>query len=369
MTIIIPLTINACAVLRAGDEMEKKKRAVFFAFSAKGCQLMKRAVEALEGTGEWACSGLTGERLAGASGFPALKESLTVCTGKMFTQTEALIYIGGCGIAVRAVAPYIKSKETDPAVLCMDELGHYVIPLLSGHIGGGNELAVRLAHELGAREIITTATDVNQLFSPDAWAAKQGMVIDSLDMAKQISAAILEEEVSFACDFWVKGELPKPLTRDMDREKGIYVSFLTKQPFPFTLRLVPKIIHLGIGCRKGASQKEIEAAARYALAAAGVDCRAVGSVASIDLKKREQGLLAFAGDWGCRLSFYSAARLMEAEGEFVSSDFVLSRTGVDNVCERAAVLSSKNGILIVPKTKKDGITVAAAFEKWEVSFE
>ena len=115
--------------------------------------------------------------------------------GKLFQAHSALIFVGSVGIAVREIAPHVRSKATDPAVISLDELGKFVIPILSGHIGGANALAARLADALGATPVITTATDINHRFSVDTWATCHGCAISSLAAAKQVSAAVLEGDV------------------------------------------------------------------------------------------------------------------------------------------------------------------------------
>ena len=126
----------------------------------------------------------------------------------IFRRTDALIFVGACGIAVRAVAPHLRSKAEDPAVLAVDETARFVVPLVSGHIGGANRLARLLARDLEAEPVVTTATDVNAKFSVDAWAAEQGLHINRLDAAKAVSAAILEGPVPLKSDFPIAGELP-----------------------------------------------------------------------------------------------------------------------------------------------------------------
>ncbi|MBR6258633.1 MAG: hypothetical protein IKR21_00285 [Oscillospiraceae bacterium] len=140
----------------------------------------------------------------------------TPCTdfcGRLFSERDALIFVSAAGIAVRSVAPFIKDKRTDPAVICIDERGKNVIPLLSGHIGGANALALRIADHLGASPIITTATDVNGKFSVDKWAAENGFMIDNMKAAKAVSAAILKWDVPLCSDLPVKGELPPGVIR------------------------------------------------------------------------------------------------------------------------------------------------------------
>ena len=198
-----------------------------------------------------------------------------------------MIFVSSVGLAVREVAPHLKSKATDPAVLVLDELGRYVIPVLSGHIGGANELAKALAASLGAQAVITTATDINGRFSVDAWAVQNGCAIASLPLAKAVSAAVLEGDVPFLSDFPVVTDLPRGLAPGDTGALGVYIGVYEKTPFAKTLRLVPRVVRLGIGCRKGTDEETIRAAVNEALAAHGIDRRAVKCAASIDLKAEE----------------------------------------------------------------------------------
>ena len=118
-----------------------------------------------------------------------------------FSRRDALIFVGACGIAVREIAPYVRDKKTDPAVLVLDERARHVIPLLSGHIGGANRLAARLADALGAEPVITTATDVNGKFAVDEFAARTGCAISDMQLAKAFAAGILERDLPLASAF------------------------------------------------------------------------------------------------------------------------------------------------------------------------
>lgn len=285
---------------------------------------------------------------------------------RCFRDCGALIFVGAAGIAVRSVAPCVRSKTTDPAVLCVDEQGRYVIPLLSGHIGGANALAKRLAELLGATAVVTTATDGRGRFSVDRWAAEGGYIIDSMAAAKAVSAAILEEDVPLCCPLPVAGELPPGLVYGSDGPLGIFIGWERKRPFETTLRLIPPALRLGIGCRKGVGADAIRAAVDAVMDEHRLDPRAVKCAASIDLKAREPGLLEYCEARGWPLQCYSPERLRAATGDFTPSEFVASVTGVDNVCERAALLGAER--LLVRKTALAGVTVAVAAEQWEVRF-
>ena len=283
--------------------------------------------------------------------------------GELFQAHSALIFVG---IAVREIAPHVRSKATDPAVISLDELGKFVIPILSGHIGGANALAARLADALGATPVITTATDINHRFSVDTWATCHGCAISSLSAAKQISAAVLEGDVPLCADFPLPEALPTGLTPGQSGTLGIFLGYHKCRPFDTTLRLTPKVLHLGIGCRRGTQKEQIAQAVQEALAQENLDIHAVACAASIDLKADEQGLLDYCAQQRIPVSFYSAEVLRAIPGQFSGSEFVASVTGVDCVCERAALVGAQQ--LIVKKYARDGVTVAVALENWEVHF-
>ena len=162
-------------------------KAALFAFSRGGCATARRILAALPEEA-WMC--YTMPRFE-EPGFLPLDKAVY---GASFSSMDALIFVGACGIAVREIAPYVKSKKTDPAVVCIDEAGQFVIPLLSGHIGGANALAEKLAEKLDATAVVTTATDVRGKFAVDAWATRHGCAISDMGLAKAVSAA-----ASFLC--------------------------------------------------------------------------------------------------------------------------------------------------------------------------
>lgn len=277
----------------------------------------------------------------------------------IFSEYGALVFICACGIAVRSAAPYLRSKTTDPAVIVIDDCGKYVIPILSGHIGGANALAEKLAALIDAQAVITTATDTGGHFSPDCFAAANGLIITDMSAAKSVAAAVLDGEMIGFVSSYEYRNMPEELSADTDCRTGIYVGCGDAEPFLVTLKLIPRNVTLGIGCKRGTDCAAIEKAVLSALKNEGIALERVRNIATIDLKANEQGLLEFCSRFDLEMTVYSADELMEVPGCFTSSDFVKSISGADNVCERSAVRSS-GGKLLIRKTAIDGVTVAAA---------
>ncbi|MDR1256238.1 MAG: cobalamin biosynthesis protein [Spirochaetaceae bacterium] len=286
-----------------------------------------------------------------------------------FDGANAIFFIGTAGIAVRTIAPLVRSKVTDPAVIVIDEAGKWVIPLLGGHIAGGNALALETAAFTGGEGVITTATDINGVFAVDMWAKKQDMAIGSMEMAKKVSAKLLAGgKITLRSDYQVEGEPPDGIVYRREGAAlpdglGVLVSMRRGAGGDDVLQLFPRRLYAGIGCRKGAAEREIAEAFDDALESLGLDGRCVAGVASIDLKKAEPGLLSFCKNRGLTCVFFGASELNAVEGRFSGSDFVREAAGVDNVCERAAVLASGNGKLIKGKTARRGVTAAAAIKE------
>lgn len=304
-------------------------------------------------------------------------------TRLQFDWADGILFVGACAIAVRHIAPYIRSKKTDPAVLAVDECGKFVISLLSGHLGGANELAQEAAQILGAIPVVTTATDLHHCFAVDVFARKNNCKLLNLQAAKQVSAALLAgREVGFYSDFPFDGRLPKGLvpcdssgravTADPVRpfQVGVAVTIdRACRPFDRTAVVVPKAVVLGMGCRRGKDTEAIQAAARQAAECCRIYLQAIAKITSIDLKKEEPGLCSLARQWKIPFETYSEEELWKAEGEFSASDFVKTVIGVDNVCERSAVLGSGHGRLIQKKIGRDGVTAALAIAEWRMDFE
>lgn len=331
-----------------------------FAFTRLGCETARAGVKALN-PGE--CRMFAPEKF-GQEDFEPYCPPLADFLGPLFSWAQVLLFVGSTGMAVRAIAPWVKDKKTDPAVLVMDEGGHFVISLLSGHIGGANGLARRLSQALGAVPVITTATDARGRFSVDDWAARNHLHIGDMNAAKAVSAAILEGDVPLLCDYPIVSALPGGVVPGNRGKVGIYIGWRAIAPFDTTLRLVPRVLNLGIGCRRGTPEEKISAAVEAVLDH--IPLEAVAKVVSIDLKQDEPGLLAFCAHRKLPAVFYSAEVLNRVPGPFPSSSRVKAVTGVDNVCQRAAMVDGSK--CIIEKTALDGVTVAVAELTWEAVF-
>lgn len=297
---------------------------------------------------------------------------------RYFRSGDALVFIGAAGIAVRKTAPYIRSKDRDPAVVVIDEKGRFVIPILSGHMGGANDLARELAVITGGEAVITTGTDVNGLFAVDLWAAENECSISDIKKIRNISGAILRRDtVEFdPGEFSITGDVPGELTvKDREEqtcssdrpENGICVSLSgDMEEYANTLNLVPRIITLGAGCRRGTGSEDFEAFVLKKLDEAHMSIRAVKAVATVELKKNEKCLNDFCRKYNIELKTYTADELMAAEGDFHHSDFVEKTTGADNICERAACADGSR--LIIARQTGNGMTMAAARSEWDIRF-
>lgn len=429
----------------------------------------------------------TNERAANI--VPKLTVSLSDWVESQFVSCDLLVFVGACGIAVRKIAPFIKDKKSDPAVLVVDDMGGNVISLLSGHIGNANAWTCLVADGIGANPVITTASDCHGKIAIDMFAVNNGLVITDFTLAKDIESALLDGEkirliIDEDCAVKLAGDVPeefinieneisensretdnscknildkvetekeeeKPdkigIIKEKDKaekaasvkekdkaeesetvknkekiekdgiEKDKYkpekskirkiifkkeeneanrtvstksmINQIANETNKFTIRigikdsysdlheendelmLVPRNIVLGVGCRRGKEKQEIVNMIRKFLRLNNISEKAIFTIASIDLKKDEEGLILAAEEFNAKTRFFSADELGKVESVSESSEFVKKITGVDNVCERAAILGSDFGRLICTKYKEDGVTVAAAIMERSISFE
>lgn len=306
----------------------------------------------------------------------SITENIGSWTQRHFNEDDAIIFVGACGIAVRSIAPYVACKKSDPAVIVIDECGKHVISLLSGHLGGANDLALKSAELIGAEPVVTTATDLHSQFAVDIFAKRNHCEILNMTAAKEVSAAILAgKSVGFYSEFLFTGDMPRGLVQYTLTEKdkpeiGIAVTIHPScKPFKSTVQIIPRVITIGMGCRRNKEYDIIYEEAENCLKDADIYHQAIEKLTSISIKKDEEGLQKLAELWKVPFKTYDSEELNNVKGEFDSSEFVKKITGISNVCERSAVLGAEQGRLIKKKTGRNGVTTALALRNWEVHFE
>ncbi len=319
-----------------------------------------------------------GQSVAGEHRYGRLKEAVA----EAFSRYDALIFVMAAGIAVRMLAPHLVSKLEDPAVVVLDEQGHHVISLLSGHIGGANALTAELAAALGAEPVITTATDVNGKLAADVVAGQLGLKPWPKDQIKVLNAGILQgEQPGYGLD--------QELERRDDYRAALaklgieavcmtaaeaaamtgLCAFITKKIIlPVRhglLYLQPRRLVAGMGCRRGTTKTELWAALREACARIGREPLDVELLASTEVKQTETGLLLLADSLGREIHFFSNVQLQSAIERYglQCSPFVEKTIGVGNVAEAAALCCVKSGRIALGKTKFSKVTVALIWEK------
>ncbi len=282
------------------------------------------------------------------------------------SDVDAIVCIMATGIVVRAIAPLCQDKGHDPCVLVLDEKGMFVVSLLSGHIGGGNELSSKIAAKLGAQAVITTASDVTGHTALDLWAKKNSLLVRNKKKLTQLSAKIVNNgslTIFTDCDVEL---LPSDLQQvTAFNDADIIVS---NRIFPNcnALMLRPCNICIGIGCNRGTSAEDFliattELLNKYKISRYSVDC-----YASIDLKNDETGMLDFINREDRPIYFYTKDELNSVDG-VSSSSAVIKATGARGVAEPAAILAaqtkSSSTELIVRKHKWKDVTAAIAERK------
>ena len=306
-----------------------------------------------------------------------ITERLADWTGTQMREKNGLIFIGACGIAVRAIAPFILDKRSDSPVLVMDETGAYVIPILSGHLGGANELARQVEALLGATAVITTATDLNGRLAIDLFAKKNRLSVVNKDGIAKVSAKVLAGEqitMSVASGHLAAGTripeevvlIPYPPAAPVD------VLITEEKPAAGSAKLwlCPKAYVIGMGCKRGKEPQPVAEFIAEKLGEAGLAKECVAALASIDRKKDEACFLEWSRNENIPFLTYTAKELNAVTGNFHASDFVQEQVGVDNVCERAALRAcQEDAVLVLPKCARDGMTIAIAGREWSVSFE
>ncbi|MGO3168248.1 cobalt-precorrin 5A hydrolase [Senegalia sp. (in: firmicutes)] len=303
--------------------------------------------------------------------FKSLNGKLSDNIEYFFKNYDSLLFIMASGIVVRLIAKHIKDKRKDPAILVMDEGGAHIISLLSGHIGGANEKAIYISGLIGATPVITTSSDVNDVLSVDMIAKKHDFSIENMEDAKIVTAHIVNgKKVGIKSDVLIDERLVKNLVFQDDEEFKNVTSLIdiTNKIKDYDINksvLIPRNIILGIGCRKGMEKSRILDAIYKAMDEDKLYIKSIKSIATVDVKKDEAGLIDAAKELNVPLKIIDRKDIKRVEDLFHGSEFVKKTIGVSAVSEPVGYIESKKGKCIRKKTKMDGITISIWEEKHE----
>lgn len=315
------------------------------------------------------------------------KRGIKELTGELFNKYECIIFVSACGIAVRCIAPFLKSKFEDPAVLVVDDNGNNVISLLSGHIGGANEITLKIADVLNANPVITTSTDTNKKGALDVIVSKIGGYVENLrESAKLVNSYLLDDKrvgIYFDSDYesekdslnlsgfelidekteidaiakldalvsvtdklrcWVDEIVYNIKKNNEEKEDLIYI------------KLVPRRIALGMGCRKNTeTEKMIEEFSIFS-ALNNIHPTAIVKTGSLIIKKDEKCMIDLSKALCAEFNLFDVDEICTCDYMFDKSEFVKKNTGVYSVAQPSAYLLSGN--VISDKYKNNGTTFA-----------
>lgn len=276
----------------------------------------------------------------------------------LFNNYNKLIFIMAVGIVVRVIAPYIVSKSKDPAIVVIDENANYCISLLSGHIGGANELALNLSKITKAKPVITTATDINNVPAADIIAKKNNCYIENIENLKYINGDLANnKKVGLFTKFEVINKRQDCIILNVKYDSNIFVTYNNINYNDKNLYLAPKILVMGIGCKKNTPYITINDSINCFLNENNINIHCLTILSSIDLKKNETGILKFCETYNLKFKTFSSEQLQKVQSKFSHSEFVKSVTKVGNICETSAYLASDKGQIIIPKTIYNKITL------------
>lgn len=284
-----------------------------------------------------------------------------------FTSLDNIVFIGAMGICVRTISPFIRDKYTDPAVVCVDSTGKYVIPVLSGHIGGANELALSIASFIDAEPIITTQSDRTSLWALDTLGKKlnSSLSMDRCQLNQAIAAfvnghrtALLIETVNAGTEYLERTK-PSHVTIYHDYSQIDFSQFellIAVTPFIYDVPVQavfyrPSVIHIGVGCRKQCNPDGIAEHIEKALESNRIATESIASVSTIELKKDEPLLKVMTERWPqARLNIYSAEELKDIRVPN-PSEKAFQVTGIYGVAESTTIKASGNQELLIEKQK------------------
>lgn len=293
--------------------------------------------------------------------------SLSELVGQLFKTQEVLIFMMATGIVVRTIAPYLKHKAVDPAVIVMDEKGQFVISLLSGHLGKANEWAEKIAHSIQGKAVITTASDVNGVIAVDMLAEYLQCGISDFKQAKEITAMLIEnQEIGLYSTVEVPAEIRNNYTivdlkdnKLLNLSALIYISEEAPQQISIPyVWLIPKTLTIGIGCKRGKTEEELLVFLKEILGSIGKSLESIKQLASVSIKQDEEGLVALGKRLRVPLICLEITQIQAVEDRFEGSEFVQETLGVKAVSEPCGYIVSNYGECMLPVQKKEGMTIS-----------
>lgn len=280
----------------------------------------------------------------------------------IFCSVDFIVFISSTGIAVRSIASFIKNKKYDPGIIAIDNSAKYAISLLSGHLGGANEITLELSKVLGTQAVITTATDNLGIVAPDVYAKENDLVISNMGICKNIAASLVNGGKVGFLDESQLYLLPKGYEKYNDKEKYDALLVVTRKAKVIldvenshVLRLIPKDIVIGIGCKKNYPCDTMSCNVKSKLTEMNIDSRAVSKIGTAWVKKDEKAIEALALELGCKLEVFSKDDISLVHNNYKGSDFVFKTIGVRGVCEPCVELMKAT--IIMNKVNINGMTM------------
>lgn len=368
----------------SGKDHDKKERIVIITYTESGEEWAGKLYEALHEEYEVLCC-IHGDATNNMGRRSRLKDSIPETELRQFLHTDEIlreefkkaqlfIFISATGIAVRELAPYLKSKLSDPAVLVMDDMAIHVISLVSGHIGGANNWCREISAMTGAEAVITTASDLHGRFAVDLFAKENNLLIEDPSMIKEVSKRVLKSQpIGVFTDFSVRGALPKGFfsigksgkrkkAYTMHPECGVVIlnDADTPKKFEVECRLFPRNLYLGVDCRQEKTAEELYAFVAEELSGR-VPIERICALTTLNEKAEESPLRQLAERLEREVLTFSEAELENAEGDFDESGYVRESVGTGGICERSAVCAAGYGAkLLIEKRARDGMALAVA---------
>lgn len=294
-----------------------------------------------------------------------VKDKLSVLVENLFKEYQYIIFIMATGIVVRVIAPHINSKFSDPAILVTDEKGINIISLLSGHMGGANEMTLHISKLINSNPVITTATDVNKKSSLDMIAKKLDAHIDDFrENVKDVNAMLVNNQevgiyIDGDYDIDTRGFKVLNSIENIDDLEKIVIVTNKKEIIKKSsvIKVIPRNLVVGIGCRRNTDSLLLQESLNDLLHQYNIDIKSIKQIGSIDIKHDEKAIIDLASNLGIEFTTICAEEISKVDYLFDKSEFVKKNVGVYCVAEPVAHILS-NGNLIIEKHKYRGITIS-----------